>query len=260
LKTIWLKSKFVILICSYNNEQWVERNLDSVFHQTYTNYRVIYINDASTDQTGKLVDQYIIDNNVTNRCTIIHNQERFHKLCNMYYAIHDLCDDHEIIVELDGDDWLLASDVLEKLAEIYSDGSVWLTYGGFVMWPKTFNYLRPDSIPESIIKENEFRSFFKNHFIYLALRSFYTGLFKKIKKEDLQIDGVFFKQSSDIAIMIPMFEMAGNRFYQIIEPVYLYNTNTGNNDYQLYHQQQLFIAEMIQQKEKYTKLLNLIIF
>lgn len=227
-----------------------------MLNQTYTNYRVIYINDASTDQTGKLVDQYIVNNNITDQCTIIHNQERGYKLYNMYYAIHELCDDDEIIVELDGDDWLLTSDVLEKLAEIYSNGSVWLTYGGFVMWPKTFNYLRPHSIPESIIKENEFRSFFKNHFIYLALRSFYAGLFKKIKKEDLQVDGEFFKQSSDIATMIPMFEMAGKHFYQITEPVYLYNTNTGNNDYQLYHQQQRFIADLIERKQKYTALPN----
>jgi len=254
LKTIWLKSKFVIIICSYNNEQWVTQNLDSVFNQTYTNYRVIYINDNSIDQTGQLVNEYIFKKQLTERCTVIHNQERHYKLHNMYHAIHELCQDDDIIVELDGDDWLLTPDVLEKLATIYHDGSVWLTYGGFVMWPKTFNYLVAQTIPEKIIEHNEFRSFFKHNFIYLALRSFYAGLFKRIKKEDLQIGGTFFKQCSDIATMIPMFEMAGNRFYQITEPLYLYNTNTGNNDYQLYHQQQRFIADVIEGKEKYKPL------
>jgi len=254
LKTIWLKSKFVILICSYNNQEWVTHNLNSVFNQTYNNYRVIYINDYSLDQTGQLVNEYIFNKQLTDRCTIIHNQKRRYKLYNMYHAIHELCDDDEIVVELDGDDWLLTPDVLEELAEIYSDGSVWLTYGGFVMWPKTFNYLAAQTIPEEIIKHNQFRSFFKHNFIYLALRSFYAGLFKRIKKEDLQIDGIFFKQSSDIATMIPMFEMAGNRFYQITNLVYLYNTYTGNNDYQLYHQQQRFIADIIEGKKKYEPL------
>ncbi|MFS8507183.1 MAG: glycosyltransferase [Candidatus Babeliales bacterium] len=72
MKTIWLKSKFVIIICSYNNQQWVEQNLDSVFNQTYTNYRVIYINDNSIDHTSQLVDQYIVNKDLAERCTVIH--------------------------------------------------------------------------------------------------------------------------------------------------------------------------------------------
>ena len=48
----------VIVIASYNNERWVEENLKSVFMQDYSNYRVIYIDDASTDGTADLAEPY----------------------------------------------------------------------------------------------------------------------------------------------------------------------------------------------------------
>ena len=41
---------FVIVVPSYNNSSWVEKNLRSIFEQKYDNYRVVYINDASTIQ------------------------------------------------------------------------------------------------------------------------------------------------------------------------------------------------------------------
>src|SRR3990167_5715498 len=50
---------FVIIVPSYNNSAWYRFNLDSIFIQQYDNYRVIYIDDCSTDKTGKLVEQYI---------------------------------------------------------------------------------------------------------------------------------------------------------------------------------------------------------
>ena len=42
---------FVVIVPSYNNSEWVERNLRSIFEQKYDNFRVIYIDDASTDGT-----------------------------------------------------------------------------------------------------------------------------------------------------------------------------------------------------------------
>ena len=43
-------NKFTIITPSYNNVEWVEFNLASVLNQTYSNYRVMYIDDASTDE------------------------------------------------------------------------------------------------------------------------------------------------------------------------------------------------------------------
>jgi dTDP-glucose 4,6-dehydratase len=60
------QNKFKIVIPSYNNEQWVEPNVASILNQTYTNYDVLYINDASTDNTLTLVKELISNYNLNN--------------------------------------------------------------------------------------------------------------------------------------------------------------------------------------------------
>src|SRR3989304_6153185 len=41
----------VVVIPSYNNKQWYQKNLDSVLTQNYHNFRIIFIDDASPDGT-----------------------------------------------------------------------------------------------------------------------------------------------------------------------------------------------------------------
>ena len=50
---------FSILIANYNNGQYLEECLQSVFNQTYTNWEIILIDDASTDRIShELYEKY----------------------------------------------------------------------------------------------------------------------------------------------------------------------------------------------------------
>jgi glycosyltransferase involved in cell wall biosynthesis len=53
-----------IVIPSYNNRQWYRQNLASVCAQAYDNFRAIYVDDGSSDQTGALVARFIEDHAV----------------------------------------------------------------------------------------------------------------------------------------------------------------------------------------------------
>ena len=64
------QNKFIIIIASYNNEEWVEYNLASIINQTYDNYHVMYVDDCSTDKTNEIVKS-IVGNN--KKFTIIKN-------------------------------------------------------------------------------------------------------------------------------------------------------------------------------------------
>ena len=244
---------FVVLICSYNNEHLVADNLESVSIQTYKNYRIIYVDDSSTDKTSEKVNEFC-SSHVNLPMTLITNECRKYKLANMYLTINELCNDNEIIVELDGDDCFLTPQVLETLRKVYSSTDTWMTYGGFVTWPHHYKHLKTSPIPEAIINSNDFRNFYKTGYIFMALRSFYAWLFKSIEKEDLQENGCFFTCGSDIATMIPMFEMAGDRFYYLTEPVYLYNTATGINDFMRHPKGQKEVSSLVQKKPPYKKL------
>ena len=52
-------TKFVFIIPSFNNEKWIENNLNSIINQKYNNWNVIYINDNSNDKTQEIYEDII---------------------------------------------------------------------------------------------------------------------------------------------------------------------------------------------------------
>ena len=49
--------KISVIVPVYNVEQYLERCIDSIINQTYTNLEIILVNDGSTDNSGKLCDE-----------------------------------------------------------------------------------------------------------------------------------------------------------------------------------------------------------
>ena len=248
---------FVIVVPSYNNEDWYLYNLNSIFDQSYENYRVIYIDDCSTDKTYQLVKDYINKSNKLHKITLIRNERNQGALANHFKTIH-MCDDDEIIVCLDGDDWFANNNVLKLLNAVYQNKNVWLTYSQYNYWP--MNELGSVRMyPYDVVKNNRFREF---GFICPQGRTYYAWLAKKVKLQDLLFDEEpyvekFYPTAGDVALMFPMLEMAGERFKFINKVLTHYNQATPLNDNKVYSDLQLYITEKIQKKEKYKRLIQL---
>lgn len=249
---------FVVVIPSYNNSEWAEKNLRSVFEQKYDNYRVIYINDASTDNTLSRVNECVAKFEQGHRVELWHNQTNRGAVDNIHRAVHSCLDD-EIVVLLDGDDWFSHDRVLEKLNEVYADSSVWLTYGSYIEYPNysytVANFSR--KLPRKVIEKNEVRNFTKKHWCLSHLRTFYSSLFKKIKIGDLLYEGKYFDTAYDLAFMIPMVEMAGSHAKYLREVFYIYNRATPLNDNKIRAKRQQQIAEYIIGLPRYSPLTSL---
>ena len=52
---------------NHNNEQTLKDNLNSIFQQNYKNYKIIYIDDASTDNTFILAKSFIAESDVADK-------------------------------------------------------------------------------------------------------------------------------------------------------------------------------------------------
>ena len=52
------KDKISVIIPVYNVQAYIERCLNSILAQTYTNFEVICIDDGSTDESGKICDTF----------------------------------------------------------------------------------------------------------------------------------------------------------------------------------------------------------
>ncbi len=245
------EKNLVIIVPSYNNAQWYQKNLTSILNQNYSNFRVIYIDDHSADHTASLVhdfiknyDHQVIDfdsslsdsieqetlafiNQITSPphfFTFIRNKQRDGALANLYRMIQS-CKDWEIVVTVDGDDWLADSTILSQLNAVYANKKVWYTHGTLMEYPSgLIQWSEP--LPKEAILTHTYRKYkCPSH-----LRTCYAWLFKKIRLEDLLYEGKFFKMTGDMAIMYPLAEMAAERHAFMKNVLYIYNMSNAIND------------------------------
>jgi len=210
------EKQIVVITASYNNKDYYKKNVDSFVNQNYKNCRMIYIDDCSTDGTGELVEQYIYEHGLQDCITLIRNETRRGHLANQYDAIHT-CNETDIIIILDGDDWFASDTVLSYINYVYADPDVWITYGQFKRASGCQNYVC-NPVSKTVAEENKFRDI---AWQFSHLRTFYAGLYHKIKRDDLMYEGEFFKAAADLATMYPMLEMAREGHIRFIDKVLL---------------------------------------
>lgn len=227
----------VVIVTSYNNREWYEKNLDSVRIQNYSNYHVFYIDDCSTDETANAVQAYIERWQLQDTITLLRNPVRRGQLYNIYVAVH-CCPNNVIITTLDGDDFFSHENVLSVVNKAYDNPNVWLTYGQFIEYPKgTVGFCK--KIPDLIKKHNAYRYY---DWVTSHLRTFYAGLFKQIPIGYFIKEGDFIRCACDHAFMFPLLELSAGRVAFIEEVLYLYNIANSNSVFRKKPIQQLINA------------------
>lgn len=271
----------VVVIPSYKNRKWCSSNVSSVLSQRYSNFRVIYVDDASPDGTADKVESVVLrfakrkqfsfnrvafDDQTSKALievtkqfdkevnadkaffTLVANKNRAGALANLYRSIWS-CEDEEIVITLDGDDWFSDPDVLSRLNQTYSSKEVWLTHGTMIEYPSgSKSWCEP--VPTEVISSNKFRSFkCPSH-----LRTFYSWLFKQIRLEDLVYEGDFFTMTWDMAMMYPMVEMCAERHEFVSTPNYVYNMVNPINDNKVNAELQRHLDKLIRGMPPYKRL------
>lgn len=213
---------FVFIIPSYNNIHYVKLNLESVFRQIYTNYRIIYIDDCSRDGTYPLVKKIVTRYGMWGKFRLCRQPVRNYQSGSRFSAYH-LCDDDEILCMLDGDDWLSNNRVLNELIKLYSQGAM-VTYGSYQFYRgiRVENGIYGNELfPKEILSSRNFRHY---RWTSCHLRTGYAGLFKRIKLKDmLDENNRFLRCCTDLCEMYPVLEMASPYISRCPVPLYIYN-------------------------------------
>ena len=106
--------KISIIIPVYNTEEYLRECLDSVIEQTLKDIEIILVDDGSTDNSGKICDEY---REKDTRITVIHQENRGQgKARNEALKISN----GEYIGFIDSDDWI-DLDFYEKLYNAASE-------------------------------------------------------------------------------------------------------------------------------------------
>ena len=56
--------KFSVLIANYNNAIFIKEAIDSVISQSYSNWEIIIVDDASTDESIDVIQEYLNDKRI----------------------------------------------------------------------------------------------------------------------------------------------------------------------------------------------------
>ena len=59
-----------VIMATYNDGKFIKESIDSILNQTLTNFELIIVNDASTDET-----QHILSGYIDSRIIVLHNEE-----------------------------------------------------------------------------------------------------------------------------------------------------------------------------------------
>jgi len=211
--------KFVVMTCAYNAQPWIGKCMSSVRQQSYKNYVHVVVDDASTDHTWIEID---IHNH--QRVKRYRNNENVKWIQNAIRHLDDnILDEEDVIVILDGDDWLPHGSIFEWLRQMYTLGSPWMTYS-------LFQY--PDGgtsewIPRYTTETLKNRDFRNVPWSFTHLRTFKAFLWDNLNKNDLRApDGNYTPYTYDQALLFPMLEMCPYGKVKFIDnPMYVYNTD-----------------------------------
>ena len=128
------RKSFVVIVYAHNKAAWCEETLRSIFEQEYDYYRVIFIDDASTDRTFQTAKRFILESHQEPRVVLMRNEARLGPLICLSRAVESLLD-REIAIPMDGKDWLSHSGVLTRLNQIYQNPDVWMASGDSLSYP-----------------------------------------------------------------------------------------------------------------------------
>lgn len=231
------------LIIPFADRRYLERCLGSVKGQIYENYTCTLIDDCCD---GK--DQVDLLNKLGFDLTRFRYLKTKKKLFSL--RTRELATDSldaalsDIIIHLDGDDWLCHSQVLRNLNKVYSDHDVHVTYGNGVsffpnkkpFWDFYELYMSKKWGYGEDVNENDLIEPYRRltsddvnddwksiPWGAFHLRTFKYHLWRSLERTHFRINDEYLRSSTDAAIFLPVLAAAGlNRIHFVSDCSYGY--------------------------------------
>ena len=243
-----MNNNIKIITPFYNPGEFLETCVNTLMSQKYENFKVLFVDDCSTDGS---FDKLPHDNE---KAIVIKNEIRKTALENIHDAIINHCEPDDIVILIDGDDWLPNKNVLSYINDFYNQNDCWIMYG-------QANWTDGRRGFASAYSAEEFKNIRKSPFRVSHLRTFRAGLYQKIKEQDSEFScmkdssGGFYKMTYDVAIMFPILEMAGVEKVAFNDTIlYIYNRNNPISDDKVNQQLQWDIHTEISNKKSFNKI------
>ena len=173
-------------------------------------------------------------------CTLDPGLSPLERLIPMWLEL----DAADVVIWLDGDDEL-AEGAIERVARFHELDDVWLTYGSFVRDDGQIDYQVSPVFGRRYRMPPRSSSFRATH-----LRTFRAGLFHELCerggiREHLRDDaGELFKAAPDVAVMVALLELAGERYFVATDVLCRYNYAHAAKGVDAVHRQRMDVEQL----------------
>lgn len=165
-----------IIVPVYNIEKFIRETIETVNNQTYKNWELIFINDCSTDNSAKIIQEYVND-----KIKLINQEENAGAAMARNRGMQEA--KGKYIAFLDGDD-LWEKEKLEKQIKFMKEKNIAFCFTGYEFADENGNKTgKIVKIPESLT----YRQALKNTTIFTSTVIFDV---QKLGKELIQMPNV----------------------------------------------------------------------
>lgn len=215
-----MKPKVTVIVPAYNSEKYIQKCIDTVKEQTFKDYEMLIINDGSTDNTLKIIEENIKAYNWLRVITIENHGQGYARNLGIREAKGDY------ILFLDSDD-LLSPETLElTVKRIESDESDLVFFDWIRYSPDTNKYKKSSKksfFDVSMLQEEECLRI-------LALKAYYT-VASLYSKKFLQENNIRYAEGHiyEDNVFIVLVATRAKRISILTEPLYIVVSN-GESD------------------------------
>lgn len=219
--------KISVIVPIYNVSQYLRKCIDSILEQDYKNFEIILINDGSTDDSGKICDEYAEKYKNIN----VYHQKNCGISSARNLGVSKVTGKY--IAFVDSDDFVM-KDFLSSMHSNLKQNNVDISCCG------SYEYFNENKItnPNYINIEQKYEKDEAQKYLNI-IGYFNCGPWNKLYKREV-FDGIIFpvgKKSEDMYVMHKLINNAINGLYYSSEPKYFYRqregsiTNTSNINY-----------------------------
>jgi len=250
------EQKIVVISAFWNAESYIERCIESVACQDYDNFVHYLIDDCSDDQGYQRAKQCIekLPQDLQKKFILKRNETRLGSAVGNQVSIIKTLDDTDIVMLLDGDDWLVnRNDIFTYYNELHREAD--FVYGSCYSVVDNIPLISQEYPPE-IIEQGGFRSYHFNwRMPYTHLRTYKAGLLKIVPDSEFKDEnGQWYKAGGDNSTFYyPLENCDPSRIFVNSDIVYNYNDASPYNDYKVNGVDQNSTADKILSKNNDMK-------
>lgn len=224
-----IKFKFFILIPIFNFGNFLEECFESVLKQSYDNWCIIAFDDGSTDNSPHICKRYVENYpDYFKYYRVVENQGPASTKYHGMQIIKQISDKNDIMLILDGDDYLIGNDVLSEINLEYNKYKPWITYGSFE--GKWSEQTKP--IPNTVMN---FRHY---DWIYGHPRTLKCFLLHYFEETDFKFNNRWLTKCTDRPLVFNALEWSGKERVKYIDKKLYYYREHPENTYKLVSQKE----------------------